>query len=272
MIATSLTDDTARHAGRYFGKYRGIVTAVEDAKHQGSVEVQVPSVLGPEAKVLARACMPYGHFYVPPVGTNVWVEFEAGDIGLPLWVGCWYPEGKAPVEAQTSPPDHRVIQTSAGHTIEISDHEGEEKILIRHAKDAFLSIDKDGSVLLSNPNGSHLHLDAKNKTTTLVEEHGNFLTLGEKGTSIVNPSGTLLDLTGDTVNVAAKKVVLQSSSVALGSGASDPTIMGTAFDTLWKLLLTHVHPSAVGPTGPAPTLAAAQLLPGVHLTSGVLVK
>ena len=109
------------------------------------------------------------------------------------------------------------VQTASGHTIEISDHDGEEKILIRHAKDAFVSIDEHGSVLLSNPHGSHLHLDAAQGTTTLVQEDGNFLTMGKKGTSIVNPDGTMIDLTGDTVNVAAKKVIVQSPSVALGS-------------------------------------------------------
>src|SRR5690606_18901544 len=127
----------------------------------GSIEVTVPAVFGPDAPVLARACMPYGHFYVPPVGAHVWVEFEAGDPDYPLWVGAWYPEAEVPVEAKVTPPDSRVIQTPAGHTIQIVDTDGEERILIRHASDAFISIDAEGSVLVSNPAGSHLHLDAK---------------------------------------------------------------------------------------------------------------
>lgn len=261
--------------GKHFGKHRGEVTGVDDDGHQGTITVKIPTLLGTEATVRARACMPYGHFFVPPVGAQVWIEFEEGNLDLPLWVGAWYAEGEVPPEARVSPPDHRVVRTPAGHTIEIVDHAGEERILIRHSSDAFVSIDEHGSILLSNPNGSHLFLDAENSKTTLVEQHGNHLTMSENGTSIVNPKGTLLDVTGDTVNIAAPKVVVQSQSVALGAGASEPTIMGTAFKVLWDMVRTHIHATPTGPSLTPQTPAGVPLPPltdGVHLTSEVLVK
>jgi hypothetical protein len=267
-----LNDDLARHVGKYYGKYRGKVTENGDDKHQGTIKVTVPSVFGTDTVVQARACMPYAHFFVPPKDTHVWIEFEAGNPDLPLWVGAWHPVGKAPVEAQVNPPDSRVIQTPAGHTIQIVDKAGEEKILIHHSSDAFISIDAKGSVLVSNPKGSHIHLDAEGEKATLVEQHGNYLTMTDKGTSIVNPDGTTVNVAGDTVHLKAGKVVVEATSIALGKDASDPTIMGTAFKVLWALLQTHVHPTAMGPSGPAPTLAAAQLVDGVHLTSSVAVK
>jgi hypothetical protein len=266
------SDELGRHAGRYYGKYRGLVVDDADEKHQGTISVKVPSVFGPTATVRARACMPYGHFFVPPKDTHVWVEFEAGRPDLPLWVGVWHPDGAAPAEAQVSPPNHRVVQTAAGHTIEFVDEQGAERIVIRHSSDAFVSIDSKGNVLVSNPKGSHLHLDAEGEKTTLVEQHGNFLTMGEKGTSIVNPKGTTIDLSGDTLNVSAPKVVVQSQSVALGAGANARTINGTAFKTLWTLLMTHTHPTAaLGPPSP-PTPPIPPLVDGTHLTSEVLVK
>lgn len=268
------TDEFSRHVGRYYGKYRGKVSDNVDERFLGTLQVTVPAVFGPDTIVPAAPCLPYGHFFVPPKDTDVWIEFEAGDTASPLWVGVWYPEGAAPVEAQVSPPDHRVIQTPAGHTIEIVDTEGEEQILIRHAKDAFVTIDHDGSVLLADAKGSHLHLDAKDGTATLVEAHGNFLTMGEKGTSVVNPQGTVVDVVDDTVHVSAASVILNGTSVALGSGAAEPTVMGTSFKALWDTLLLHVHPHPMGPTLPMapPDQLALQLLPPKHLTSSVVVK
>ena len=236
---------------------------------RGTLQVKVPDVFGDAAVVPAEPCLPYGHFFVPPVDTHVWVEFEAGDPQRPIWVGVWHPEGTVPVQAQVSPPEHRVVRTAAGHTIEIDDTEGEERILIRHAGDAFLSIDKNGSVLVANPKGSHLHLDAENGRVGLVEQHGNHLSQTEKGTALINPDGTMINIAGDTVHISAAKIILDATSVAAGHGAAEPTLMGNAFDILWKLVVTHVHP---GIGAPAPTLATALLLPGVHLTSSVAVK
>src|SRR5436309_3371122 len=139
-----------RHAGKYYGKYSGEVTDNVDPQQLGRIKVRVPSVFGLDLEVMARPCMPYGHFFIPHVGCKVWVEFEAGDPNFPLWVGAWYPSGGPPAEAAQTPPDNRVIQTPSGHTIEIQDKSGEEKITIRHKLNSFIAIDKDGSVIIGN--------------------------------------------------------------------------------------------------------------------------
>lgn len=269
-----ITEELGRHAHRYYGKYRGKVIDNVDEKFRGTLRVIVPAVFGPDTVVAAAPCLPYGHFFVPPVETAVWVEFEAGDTASPLWVGVWYPDGTTPVEAQVSPPEHRVIQTAAGHTIEIVDKEGEEQILIRHAKDAFVQIDHNGSVLLANPKGSHLHLDAENETATMVEAHGNHLAMGEKGTAVVNPQGTVVNIVDDTVHISAAKVILDATTVALGNGASEPTILASAFQELWEALLQHTHAHPMGPTGTIlpPQLLQLAVLPPKHFTSSVVVK
>jgi hypothetical protein len=256
-----------RHVGRYYGKYRGKVVDNADQKQQGAVMVTVPDVFGPEVEVLARACMPYGHFYVPPPGADVWTEFEAGDPGYPLWVGAWYPEGTAPAES----PEHRVIQTPSGNTIEIVDTEGEERILVRHASNALVSIDPNGSVLIANPAGSQLHLDAENKTVTLDQQHGNQLAMDEQGTTLVNPDGTTINLVGDTVHISAAKVILDASTVAVGSDAGEPTVMGSAFQSLWDTMLTHTHVCPTGAAVASVELAPLKLVAGVHLTSSAVV-
>lgn len=285
-----LTGELDRHINRYYGKYRGKVADNADDGFRGTLQVTVPAVFGESTTVPAAPCLPYGMFYVPPVGTDIWVEFEAGDPASALWVGVWYPDGAAPAEAKVSPPDHRVIKTPAGHTIEIVDNAGEERILIRHAGNAFVSIDHHGSVLLANQRGSHLHLDAEHEQTTLVEAHGNHLTMGETGTAVVNPKGTIVRLVDDTVHISAANVVVDATSVALGHGAGEPTIMASAFNALWEALLTHTHPvggtmsgtvtgtgaqfsgTLTGASEPSAALAPLKLVPGTHLTASVVVK
>ena len=266
-----LFDDLRRHLEKYYGKYSGEVTSNEDPDKLGKVEVKVPSIFGAELKVWARPCLPFGHFYVPAVGAKVWVEFEAGDRRYPIWVGTWYPDGKVPEPAAVSPPDNRVIQTPSGHTIELCDKDGEEKILIKHKGNSFLSIDKEGSVVLSNQKGSHVYLNAKDEQASFVEQHGNLLTMGKDGVLVSNADGTILELKGDTVRVMGKNVIVQGTSVALGEGAAEPTILGQTFMAMWNLFIMHTHPSAMGPTG-TPIPPGQPLAPGNGLTSAVLVK
>ncbi len=76
---------------KFYGKYRGIVKNNLDPTQLGKIQVLVPSVLS--QAVWALPCFPYdGFFAVPTNGTNVWVEFEGGDIQYPIWTGCFWEE------------------------------------------------------------------------------------------------------------------------------------------------------------------------------------
>lgn len=265
-------DDLKRHVGKFYGKYRGVVVKNDaDKNNMGNIMVTVPSVMG-DVEVTACPCLPYGHFCVPAVGSSVWVEFESGDVAYPIWVGTWYPQGTVPQQAAISPPDNRVIQTASGHTIELMDKSGEEKITIKHKGNSFVTLDKDGSVIIGNNSGSVLVLDAKNDKALLVEQHGNVITMDEKGVVIMQKAAkALVQLTDDTVHVAAPKIVLDGTSVACGAGASEPTILGSTFATAWNAFVFHTHATPLGPSGP-PIPPAPLLQPGTGLTSAVLVK
>lgn len=266
-----LHSDLQRHVGKYYGKYSGVVVDNQDPDHRGRLSVRVDSVFGPAQVVQARPCFASGHFFVPDKDARVWVEFEAGDSRYPIWVGTWYPAGATPPEAQADPPAHRVIHTPSGHVVELSDEDGEEKVVIRHKTNAFVALQKDGSVLVSNQKGSHLFLNADGEEATLMSQHGHLMTMTGDAMSLVNDKGTTIELKGDTASVLARNVVLSGTSVALGASATDPTIMGNAFNALWNLVVTHTHPTALGPSG-TPVPPILPLLPGVHLTSSVVVK
>ena len=85
----------------YYGKYRGKVEANVDPQQQGRVQVSCPAVLGDGRSSWAMPSAPYGgagvgFFAIPPVGANVWVEFEGGDPDYPIYSGCFWGLGEAP--------------------------------------------------------------------------------------------------------------------------------------------------------------------------------
>jgi hypothetical protein len=69
--------------GQFFGKYRGTVVNNTDPQNMGRLSVTVPDVSNIQASTWAMpsaalAGNQSGFFAVPPVGSNVWVEFEQG--------------------------------------------------------------------------------------------------------------------------------------------------------------------------------------------------
>lgn len=111
---------------QFFGKYRGKVENNIDPMMIGRLQVSVPAVLGSGRLSWATPCAPYGgsgvgFFAIPPVGANVWVEFEGGDLDYPIWSGCFWGLGEAP--AQPAIPQMKVFKTD-GITMTLSDLPG----------------------------------------------------------------------------------------------------------------------------------------------------
>jgi hypothetical protein len=97
----------------FFGKYRGKVENNIDPMMLGKIQVSVPAVLGEGSMSWALPCVPFagngvGFFMIPPVGANVWVEFEGGDIDYPIWSGCFWGVGETP--ATPAIPQMKIIK------------------------------------------------------------------------------------------------------------------------------------------------------------------
>lgn len=116
---------------RFYGKYRGLVIENIDPEQIGRVLVQVPDVLGLIPASWAMPCVPAagiqsGCFVVPPIGSQVWVEFEQGDPDYPIWTGgFWGVVAEVPIFA-TAPPaippgQNIVFQTTGQNMIMVSD-------------------------------------------------------------------------------------------------------------------------------------------------------
>lgn len=121
-----------RVGGSYFGKYRGIVTDVDDPANQCCIRAKVPAVLGDQPcgwalPVAAFAGDGHGVVLLPEVGAGVWIEFEAGQLDRPLWSGAWWAEGQRP---DPQGPGKRVFVSKNGHKLVMDDDSDE--LLLTH--------------------------------------------------------------------------------------------------------------------------------------------
>jgi hypothetical protein len=103
-----------RVRGRFYGKYRGVVTDVDASTMR--IKAQVPAVLPGVPTGWCMACVPYagpnvGVVMLPEVGSGVWIEFEGGDVSYPIWVGCFWHSGDVPSDASANV---KSIETAAG--------------------------------------------------------------------------------------------------------------------------------------------------------------
>jgi Type VI secretion system/phage-baseplate injector OB domain len=111
---------------QFFGKYRGQVANNIDPMQLGRIQVSVPAVLGDGQLSWATPCVPYagsgvGLFAIPPIGANVWVEFEEGDPDYPIWSGCFWGVGEVP--ALPALAEIKVFKTD-GVTLTLNDLPG----------------------------------------------------------------------------------------------------------------------------------------------------
>lgn len=109
----------------FFGKYRGKVTANKDPLNLGRIQVSVPAIFGDEKNSWAMPCVPYagkdiGLFLIPPVQSNVWVEFEGGDPDYPIWSGCFWGDQELPKNAQVTDPVKVQVFRTEGITLTLS--------------------------------------------------------------------------------------------------------------------------------------------------------
>ena len=115
----------------YFGKYRGIVTDVDDPNNQCRIRATVPAVLGEQPCGWALPAAPFagdGHGMVmlPKVGSGVWIEFEAGRLDNPIWCGGWWASGQRPDPQGAAV---RVIVSEKGHTVVLDDEADELRLV-----------------------------------------------------------------------------------------------------------------------------------------------
>jgi uncharacterized protein involved in type VI secretion and phage assembly len=101
---------------KFYGKYRGKVTDNRDPERLARIRALVPDVIGDEETGWALPSAPYagdgvGFFFVPPIGANVWMEFEKGNPHYPIWVGGFWDRDQIPKIPAN--PDVKMIKTDS---------------------------------------------------------------------------------------------------------------------------------------------------------------
>lgn len=247
-----LSGQLAADANCYYGKFRGSVVDNEDPDGRGRLKVQVPALLGDQATDWALPCFPFGGidqagtYFVPPVGALVWVEFEQGDLSYPIWTGTYWTGG---VAAPAKEPAKRIFRTPFGHTLEFDDTEGAEKVRIVHGDDSNPSavFDEKGGITITDKKGAEIHLDADGNQLTVKDANGNTITLSQDGTSVEDSNGHSITFDASGAKISATQIALDGSMVMLGGSGGEPVLKGQSF---LQFFMTHMHPTAMGPSGP----------------------
>ncbi len=204
---------------QYLGKYRGIVINPRDPKKLGRVMVRVPVVhqeLDDAQLPWALPCTPYagqdvGFFMIPPEGANVWVEFEEGEVDLPIWSGCFWGDPDHPENLQSLPentqvdePENVQVFKVKGITCTWSNH-GDNKGVTLEVQDPVV---QNPLKLVFNAEGIELN----NNNATVIRLKANEIQIDNGGSSTIVLTTSDIKLTEQSTEVA-----LSASSVDVSS-------------------------------------------------------
>ncbi len=152
-----------------------------------------------------------GFHFIPETGEEVMVGFEGGNVELPFVIGSLY-NGSAQVdEFTTDTNDVKVIRTRSGHTIEMNDSGGQEKINIYDNQGSIITFDTANKSLIIN-SVENIDIAAKNINISAEEN----IVMGAK-------SNIDIAAEGDLNNQAKGNVAIQSdgdTSVNSGGAAT----------------------------------------------------
>jgi hypothetical protein len=147
---------------KYYGKYRGTVLQNVDPMQMGRIQVIVPDVSAVLPSSWAMPCVPIagkqmGSYFVPQIGSGVWVEFEQGDPDYPIWTGCfWGSSAELPVLALAGNPvsPSIVLGTGLMNTVAVSDLPGPTGgIMLKSTTGAFILVNDTG-IYIQNGKGA----------------------------------------------------------------------------------------------------------------------
>lgn len=212
---------------RFYGVVEAIVEENE-GDDEGRVKVRFPWFDGTSVTDWCRvsqlyAGQGYGSVFVPEKGDEVLVAFVHGDMRFPIVLGGLYNGVDKPPTARTDGRDQKLIRTKHGHEVLLDDTSGKAAVRVKSAA------------------GHVIELDDEGKAIRITAAAGGSVTVSADG----------------EVTLKAPKVTIDSSSIDLGGGATEPLVLGNA---LLQAFNTHTHPSGAGPTGPpAPPLTPAVL-------------
>jgi uncharacterized protein involved in type VI secretion and phage assembly len=167
----------------YYGKYRGIVTDVDDPDNLCRIRATVPELLGDHTCAWALPSAPFagdrlGMVLLPKVGSGVWIEFEAGRLDDPIWSGAWWAAGQRP---DPQGAGVRVIVSEHGHKLIIDDDA--DKVTLLHGSGAEVRL--TSSELVLSCGACELKISSDN-----ISLNNGLIKVGLAGVSLVHGAMT----------------------------------------------------------------------------------
>ncbi|MGV9386411.1 phage baseplate assembly protein V [Nonomuraea sp. NPDC003707] len=167
----------AERLDRWYGVYPALVGDVRDPDGQGRVKVGLPwspdtGGSGYEAWARVATLMAgggRGTWFVPEVGDEVLVAFEAGDPRRPYVVGTLWNGADRPPESMDGAGRNniRVIRSRSGHQIRLDDTVGSETLVVRTPGGQVITMrDSPPSVEVADAAGSSVKLEPSGITVT----------------------------------------------------------------------------------------------------------
>jgi uncharacterized protein involved in type VI secretion and phage assembly len=243
---------------QFFGKYRGKVTATADPMHLGRIQVSVPAVLGEGRSSWAMPCVPYagadiGLFTVPPVGSNIWVEFEGGDPDYPIWSGCFWGSNELPQNAKVPEPDKVQVFKTNGITLTLSNF-GNTKGLTLEVTNPVVN---QPLKMVFNANG--IELNNNNNTTTKWTADAIEIKTGQNST---------IAIAADSIQLkeSSVEIKLTASSIELINNPSTAKLTTSDIQLANSSATIKIAPAGIESTN---TPATVKIAPsGIELSNG----
>ncbi len=144
MNEQTVQDVIEAQRGRFYGKYRGVVTQVDPQTMR--IKANVPAVLGSTESGWALPCVPYagdsvGFAFLPETGSGVWIEFEGGNVSFPIWTGGFWLSNQVPSDAATAV---KVIVTKQ---IKMMFNDDQDSVTIQDSNGNSVTMDSNGITL-----------------------------------------------------------------------------------------------------------------------------
>lgn len=212
--------------GPYWGKYRGTVIDNVDPMVGARLLCDVPSLPGGVLN-WATPCVPYaaleeGFLSVPPVGANVWVEFEGGNLDHPIWTGCFWEAEEIPEMPDLSPeePDAIKVFRSKSCTLVYNDLPAEGGITMSAADPA---VDVPVTVKLSSLG---VAIEVGDLKLLMNPEEGITLQAGETVAVLSADTGVSIEASAMTVDADTVDVTAETSFTGDTSVEGDFDVVG----------------------------------------------
>jgi uncharacterized protein involved in type VI secretion and phage assembly len=163
--------------GLFYGAYPATVSDLADPDSQGRVKVRLPwspDPGGSSYEVWARLATMMGgnnrgSWFVPDVGDEVLVAFEAGNPRRPYIVGALWNGQDAPPEQMDGGNNNylKTILSRKGVRITLDDTDGAVKLRLETpAGQKAVFSDADNSIVIQDANGNSIKLEAQGITVT----------------------------------------------------------------------------------------------------------